>query len=247
MKVVSKRLERLLGDWQRRRMGVPFMLFRHFDPNDFGYAIGIISLVEISTDDPTRFFYRVHGAKMAELLGVDLTGRFIDDAPDQEWTFVAKHHFEQVLSTGGPSIVQHFNEPVGQTRWVVERMVLPLSTDGAKLDMLLTAFDRLENRFSSESLQGATESTGIVIPQRCGETAEAAKRLSRLTPRQRETLEFVVEGCSNKEIAARLNISQRTVEVHRACAMRKMEASSLAEAIWIALSARELNRSDPTR
>ncbi len=61
------------------------------------------------------------------------------------------------------------------------------------------------------------------------------KRLRRLigslTPREREVMHFVVEGSANKQIAADLGISEKTVEVHRHKVMRKMEADSLAELV----------------
>lgn len=60
-----------------------------------------------------------------------------------------------------------------------------------------------------------------------------ASRLSTLTPREREVLHKMVEGKANKVIAAELNLSQRTVEVHRAHVMEKMETRSLAEIVRV--------------
>lgn len=54
---------------------------------------------------------------------------------------------------------------------------------------------------------------------------------SQLTPREREVAQLVIEGNINKVIAAKLNIVERTVEVHRKHVMEKMEAKSLAEMI----------------
>jgi FixJ family two-component response regulator len=53
------------------------------------------------------------------------------------------------------------------------------------------------------------------------------RRLDSLTAREREVLALVVEGKHNKNAARLLGISQRTVEVHRARVMRKMEASTV--------------------
>jgi two-component system, LuxR family, response regulator FixJ len=61
------------------------------------------------------------------------------------------------------------------------------------------------------------------------------KLLSQLTPRENEVLILVVKGHSNKEVAKHLNISPRTIDVHRAKIMEKMEASDLAELTVIAM------------
>ncbi len=60
------------------------------------------------------------------------------------------------------------------------------------------------------------------------EVAEIRRRLSSLTPREREVLCHVVAGQLNKQIAADLNIAEKTIKVHRARVMEKMGASSLA-------------------
>ncbi|MGA8477581.1 MAG: response regulator transcription factor [Chthoniobacterales bacterium] len=60
------------------------------------------------------------------------------------------------------------------------------------------------------------------------EVAEIRKRLSSLTPREREVLCHVVAGRLNKQIAADLSIAEKTIKVHRARVMEKMGASSLA-------------------
>jgi RNA polymerase sigma factor (sigma-70 family) len=61
--------------------------------------------------------------------------------------------------------------------------------------------------------------------------AELLQRLDSLTPREAQVMELVVCGLANKVIANRLDISQRTVEIHRSRVMEKMGASSLAELV----------------
>jgi RNA polymerase sigma factor (sigma-70 family) len=71
--------------------------------------------------------------------------------------------------------------------------------------------------------------------ERRRERERIAERLGRLTRRETEVLSLLVQGLSNKEIAERLEVSHRTVEVHRARIMHKMEAGSLAELVQAAV------------
>ncbi len=64
------------------------------------------------------------------------------------------------------------------------------------------------------------------------------QRLERLTEREREILALIAAGHQNRDIAARLGISPRTVEVHKARIMEKLECRSLAELIRMNLAAR---------
>jgi FixJ family two-component response regulator len=65
----------------------------------------------------------------------------------------------------------------------------------------------------------------------------AIARLARLTPREREVLAGLVEGGTNKTIGQELGISPRTVELHRAHVMNRLNASSLTELLQIAFAA----------
>ncbi len=61
-------------------------------------------------------------------------------------------------------------------------------------------------------------------------------RFDSLTPREREVLDQLIRGSSNKVMAYELNISQRTIEIHRARIMEKMQAESLAHLVRMTLS-----------
>jgi two-component system response regulator FixJ len=68
-------------------------------------------------------------------------------------------------------------------------------------------------------------------------TQTANDRIALLTAREREVLECLVAGRANKVIAYELNISPRTVEIHRAHVMEKMQARSLSDLVRMALAA----------
>ena len=55
------------------------------------------------------------------------------------------------------------------------------------------------------------------------------EKIARLTPREREVLDKIMEGLLNKEIAFELGVSERTIKVHRGRIMEKMGAKSVAQ------------------
>ena len=91
-------------------------------------------------------------------------------------------------------------------------------------DELLAAIDR-----AMERALGSTESADL--------RDAAAARIAALTPRQRRVMDLVIEGKPSKEIAFLLGISRRTVENHRAAAMKKIGARSLSQLILLTLEA----------
>lgn len=100
------------------------------------------------------------------------------------------------------------------------------------------AFDFLEKPINDEILLDVLKNAiREDIHRHAAARAEDAlrSRLARLTPREREVLDFLVEGLSQRDIAARLTISPRTVEVYKARMMEKLQCRSLAELIRVAL------------
>jgi two-component system, LuxR family, response regulator FixJ len=61
-------------------------------------------------------------------------------------------------------------------------------------------------------------------------------RLASLTPRELQVLRLLAQGRSNKQMAGELGVSQRTIEIHRAHLMRKMQANSVAQLIRMSIA-----------
>ncbi len=120
---------------------------------------------------------------------------------------------------------------------------LILMTGHGDISMAVTAIkegaiDFLEKPFEADALLTAVEAA-LRLRSSDGDAqdAEAAhRRLQKLTPREYEVFEHVATGKSNKEIAAKLGISPRTVEFHRAHIMEKTPAKGLPDLVrlWIA-------------
>jgi two-component system, LuxR family, response regulator FixJ len=113
---------------------------------------------------------------------------------------------------------------------------VPLAVEAMKLG----AIDFLEKPFEDDRLIGMIE---LALRQaESGARSEAvaqdiAARIAALSPRERQVMEGLVAGLSNKMIARDYNISPRTIEVYRANVMTKMQASSLSELVRLALRA----------
>jgi FixJ family two-component response regulator len=73
------------------------------------------------------------------------------------------------------------------------------------------------------------------------ELAELRRRYRELSPREREVMEQVVAGLPNKQIAAELGTTEKTIKVHRGQVMQKMRANSLADLVR---AAETLRRTD---
>lgn len=104
------------------------------------------------------------------------------------------------------------------------------------------AFDFIEKPFDHLVLIGRIgDALAQDAAQRSSRDAAAAAvaRVGLLSPREREVMEFVAAGLSNKAIANQLGISARTVETHRARVMEKTRATSVSELTRLALELRE--------
>jgi len=100
------------------------------------------------------------------------------------------------------------------------------------------AFDFIEKPFEDGRLSTSVAqalTAGREFLAREEEITALRNRIAELSPRQREVMELLIEGLSNKEIGKQLGISPRTVETYRAFVMAKMGAASLAQLVKMAI------------
>lgn len=100
------------------------------------------------------------------------------------------------------------------------------------------AFDFIEKPFEEERLLQAVRAAmdaGVESTARRNELDDLKSRYESLTERQRQVLWLVVDGCANKEVAARLGISVRTVETYRAWVLERMRAESFADLVRMSM------------
>jgi two-component system response regulator FixJ len=111
---------------------------------------------------------------------------------------------------------------------------VPLAVEAMKLG----AIDFLEKPFEDERLIGMLKMAleqSIKNTKVVGDTVELAARFASLSPRERQIMEGLVAGLSNKMIAREHDISPRTVEVYRANVMTKMQAANISELVKLAI------------
>lgn len=103
------------------------------------------------------------------------------------------------------------------------------------------AFDFIEKPVDNDRLLQVVDAAigqDAEAAQKQAQSAQLASRLQRLTQRERQVMEHVVAGKHNREIAAELGISPRTVEVYKARLMDKLDVRRVADLVRLALEAR---------
>lgn len=102
----------------------------------------------------------------------------------------------------------------------------------------LGAFDFIAKPFDNERLLAAVDKALDAYEQAATEQAEVddlQERFESLTQRQKETMALLVEGHTNKDIAQKLGISPRTVEIYRAWVLSKMRADTLVDLVRMSM------------
>jgi two-component system response regulator DctR len=96
------------------------------------------------------------------------------------------------------------------------------------------AIDFIEKPYTSKQLLNSVEEALRMVNAELMERRQQDildKRYERLTPREREIMNFLVRGVSSRKLADRLGLSSRTVEIHRSKIMHKLEVASLPDLV----------------
>lgn len=103
----------------------------------------------------------------------------------------------------------------------------------------LGAFDFVEKPFSNDRLIASVEQALVASENSLKERLELddlKSKFGALSERQRDTMQLLIRGLSNKEIGQQLGISPRTVEIHRTWVMTKMSARSIADLVRMGMA-----------
>ncbi len=153
---------------------------------------------------------------MPELNGLEATRQIRKQYPDTEVLVLTMHESEQIA---------HEVLKAGARGYILK------SDAGRDLVKAVEAVSRKQAFFTTRVTQMVSESN---LREGLG-AVEAEDIGSRLTPREREIVQLLAEGKSNKEVASALNISVKTVETHRTNIMRKLRFHSVGELVRYAV------------
>lgn len=136
IRLQAKQLQRLYQDWNDRRRGREFPSRADFDPCDLAYVLGYLSLLDVLRN-PVRFRYRLHASITGTRIGVDMTGKFVDEIPDRAHAKLANEHCLEVLDLRMSVVKRRCHQATDHRVWNNEILVLPLSNTGSDIDMLM--------------------------------------------------------------------------------------------------------------
>lgn len=204
----------LADDHDLTRAGLRYLLEKQEGWTVCGEATNGRLAVEVS--EATKPDIAILDMSMPELNGVEATRQIVKRCPQTKVLICTMHETERVivdvLEAGASGIV--------------------LKSDAG--DNVVTAVESIAKGHRFFTPQVAERVVEAYLSKKGGSAAEVESGIA-LTAREREVVQLLAEGKSNKEVADRLGISARTAEGHRAEIMRRLKMGSLAELIRYAM------------
>ncbi len=205
----------LVDDHDLTRAGLRYLLEKQKDWTVCGEASNGRMAVEMAEN--LRPDFAILDMSMPELNGLEATRQILQKQPQMKILIYTMHETEgiiiDVLDAGARGVV--------------------LKSDaGENMVAAVESIAKGRRFFTSRVAETVVESY-LAKRGANGDSAERGQTL--LTSREREVVQLLAEGKSNKEIADRLDISTRTVEGHRSEVMKKLKIGSLAELIRYAI------------
>jgi DNA-binding NarL/FixJ family response regulator len=205
----------LVDDHDLTRAGLRYLLEKQKDWTVCGEASNGRMAVEMA--EKLRPDFAILDMSMPELNGLEATRQILQKQPQMKILIYTMHETERiiidVLDAGARGVV--------------------LKSDaGENMVAAVESIAKGRRFFTSRVAETVVES---YLAKRSAGGDPAERGQTQLTSREREVVQLLAEGKSNKEIADRLDISTRTVEGHRSEVMKKLKLGSLAELIRYAI------------
>jgi len=140
--ITSPLLLQLLALWESKRTHERIPARADLDPVELKFILGRLLILDVLPGP--RFRFRLHGSKLTEVAGYDMTGRFVDDLPHPENRRTLVARCKALLRSGEPMSVT-LERPVDGRRFSYEALWLPLASDGIEVDMLMCGLIYLNN------------------------------------------------------------------------------------------------------
>ena len=130
----------LYDHWCALKGGRPMPSRKDLDPVHVPRHLASMMLIDVLRD-PLRFRYRLVGTRVVEASGEDRTGRFFDEFEFFSVNPIVMEQYRTTVEMRQPLYsLEPFTNCIKQTSYEVERLLLPLATDGERVDMVLVYF-----------------------------------------------------------------------------------------------------------
>jgi hypothetical protein len=129
-------LRTLYDYWNERRRGRRWPSRADINPLELKFALGNMSLVDVTRSSPPRFTFRLAGILLSQRIGQDLTGKTVNDIPDPAYRAEVAAIYGAMVEKGEPTLSLAERVFDGQPRRF-ETLRLPLSDDGEEVTMLV--------------------------------------------------------------------------------------------------------------